>query len=139
MQLKVPCPHCNKVTAVDESKLPDKPVTFACPHCKGKVTADKAKLMATQGAAEAVPAPAAQPAAGAAAPAPDGAHDLPPGASIPPGIAVSEDPAALAEVQARLAPYGCTLEVFPNAEEARAMILMDPPPLVVYIAGAVGA
>lgn len=136
MQLKVPCPHCNKVTAIEDTKLPDKPVTFACPHCKGKVTADKSKLLAALGAE------AASAASAAAAPAPaaeTGSADLPPGASIPPGIVLAEDPAALEEVRGSLSPYGCTLEAMATAEEARGVILMDPPPLVIYIAGTVGS
>ena len=40
---KLPCPHCNRVCAVDSSKLPDRAVAFSCPGCGGRVVVDPAR------------------------------------------------------------------------------------------------
>lgn len=137
-QLRIPCPHCHQVTSVDESKLPDKPVSFACPHCKGKVHVDKAKLMA-QGSALPAPAPVDVPSPLSSGDADGGEDTLPPGASFPPGIITGDDPAQVADVRGRLERHGATLQTMADAEECRGAILLDPHPLVVYVAGAVGA
>jgi len=145
-QLKIPCPHCNKVTSIDETKLPDKAVSFTCPHCRGKVSVDKTKIVCALPPRATTTMMAPAPSAPEPAPAQSHADDdlgeadpLPPGAAIPPGIILGDDPMAIAEIRRRLEGYGCVLDVYPNAEEARAHILMDPPPLVIYVGAAAGA
>jgi DNA ligase D-like protein (predicted 3'-phosphoesterase) len=62
---------------------------------------------------------------------------LPPGEGIPPGFMVAEDREAGAQLQRVLDPYDCVLELFPDALAAREHALLEPPPLLVYLAEAV--
>jgi DNA-directed RNA polymerase subunit RPC12/RpoP len=43
-KIKIKCPSCSKVIAIDPAKLPDKPVRIACPGCGNKIAIDKTKL-----------------------------------------------------------------------------------------------
>ncbi|HET7711889.1 MAG TPA: hypothetical protein VFL80_08160 [Thermoanaerobaculia bacterium] len=65
--IKITCTNCQKPLSLDETKLPNKEVTFPCPVCKTKLVVDKRNLGAG--------APAAQPAAPVAAPAGGGADE----------------------------------------------------------------
>jgi hypothetical protein len=129
-QLRIPCPHCQAVTAIEEEKLPDKPVTFACPHCKGKVSVDKAKLLGTTPGAPAHESAPAEPVE---------AEELPPGATIPSGLILGEDPAAIGQLRELLGRHGSKLDLFSSAEDARNQMLLDPPLIVVYVANALTA
>jgi len=38
--IRITCTNCQKPLSIDESKLPDREVTFPCPACKTKLTVD---------------------------------------------------------------------------------------------------
>ena len=157
--LRVTCQHCQRVVTIDSDKVPDTPVSYRCPSCQGKVVIDKRKLLAggepapaqaaapadvaappPQGLAPATSTPATAPAAGVEPP-PAGERiqelALPPGETLPPGLLITEDPAAGAELQQLLEPFDCVLEPVADAAAARERILLEPPPLLVYLARSV--
>ena len=142
--LRVTCQHCQRVVAIDSEKVPDTPVSYRCPSCQGKVVVDKKKLLAAPPAeAAAAQAPAPPPAAAGAPPAaaPDRQITelaLPPGEGIPPGLLVAEDPELGAQLQRVLEPFDCVLEAVADAATARERALLEPPPLLVWAARAVG-
>ena len=147
--LRVTCQHCQRATVVDSEKLPDQPVSFRCPGCQAKIVVDKRKLLAATDAAgePARSAAAAGVSAAASADRSSGAlvvtpespleMALPPGETIPPGFLVAEDAEAGAQLRRQLEPYDCTLELFADAASARERTLLEPPPLLVYVADAV--
>lgn len=142
--LRVTCQHCQRVVAIDSEKVPDTPVSYRCPSCQGKVVVDKRKLLAPPPAEAAAPPaapPAASPGAAAAPPAPERQVTelaLPPGESIPPGLLVAEDPDLGDQLQRALEPFDCALERVADAAAARERALVEPPPLLVWAARAVG-
>lgn len=46
--IKINCPKCQKPLSLDETKLPNKEVSFPCPVCKTKVSVDKRNLSGPQ-------------------------------------------------------------------------------------------
>jgi hypothetical protein len=62
--IKITCTSCQKPLSLDETKLPDKEVSFPCPVCKARLSVDRRNFAG--GAAGS--APAAEPPAAAAAP-----------------------------------------------------------------------
>ncbi len=64
--IRIVCTNCQKPLSLDETKLPDKEVSFPCPVCKTKLSIDRRKLAG--GAEEAEPAPSVP---AAAAPPPE--------------------------------------------------------------------
>jgi DNA-directed RNA polymerase subunit RPC12/RpoP len=56
-RIKIKCPSCAKVVAIDPAKLPDKPVRIACPGCGHKIAIDKTRLKG-QGDGAGTPEPA---------------------------------------------------------------------------------
>jgi len=162
--LRVTCPQCQRVTVLDSEKVPDQPVSYRCPSCQTKIVVDKRRLLAGGGdtaaalagihaaadAVAAVPPPAANaetPAAnGASASAPQQAAaatdpvlelTLPPGESLPPCILVAEDRVTAAQLQRVLEPFDTAIETFTDVAAARERVLQEPPPLVIWVAGAV--
>ncbi len=55
--VKIPCPHCSRVTKVDSAKLPKKTAAFNCPSCKGRVVVDPEALLKTIAPPEGSPPP----------------------------------------------------------------------------------
>jgi hypothetical protein len=137
--LKVTCQHCQRVVTVDSEKVPDTPVSYRCPSCQGKVVVDKRKLLAggaPDAGATSAPAAAAVVADPPAAAAPDRIQEvaLPPGEGIPPGLMVAEDAELGAALQRALEPFDCVLEVAADAGAARERMLLEPAPLLVWVA-----
>ena len=54
--IRITCTNCQKPLSIDESKLPDREVTFPCPACKTKLTVDRRQF---ESSAAPAPAPAA--------------------------------------------------------------------------------
>src|SRR5437870_4192884 len=60
--IRIVCTNCQKPLSLDETKLPDKEVSFPCPVCKTRLSVDRRKLGGGAGEAEVAPvapAPAA--------------------------------------------------------------------------------
>jgi DNA-directed RNA polymerase subunit RPC12/RpoP len=74
-RVKIKCPGCGKVVAIDPAKLPDKPVRIACPGCGHKIAIDKSKLTGQQNGAATTEPSAPQAAPGS--PFPDDTPDQP--------------------------------------------------------------
>src|SRR3954468_16832702 len=56
--MKITCTSCQKVLAIDETKLPMKPVLIPCPVCETKLPVDRRNL--EMAAAASAPAPHAE-------------------------------------------------------------------------------
>jgi len=57
--IRIVCTNCQKPLSLDETKLPDKEVSFPCPVCKTKLSVDRRKLGGGAEEAEAAPVAAA--------------------------------------------------------------------------------
>ncbi len=57
--IKIVCTNCQKPLSLDETKLPDKEVSFPCPVCKTKLSVDRRKLNGGAEDSETAPAPPA--------------------------------------------------------------------------------
>jgi hypothetical protein len=63
---------------------------------------------------------------------------LPPGATLPPCVIVAEEREVALQLQRVLEPFEAEVETFTDVTAARERIQQEPPPLVVWVAGAVG-
>jgi len=54
--IKITCSNCHKPLSLDESKLPQKEVTFPCPACKAKIVVDGRNVQAAPAPEAAAPA-----------------------------------------------------------------------------------
>ena len=116
--IKIVCTSCQKPLSLDETKLPDKEVSFPCPVCKTKLTVDRRKL--EMGKAAAPPQPVA----------PETAHEEAPDDTESFGaktLIVGADHPALRQA-AKL--IGCIPLYMPTAQEARALFVQEIPPVV---------
>src|SRR5689334_22866049 len=59
--IRIVCTNCQKPLSLDETKLPDKEVSFPCPVCKTKLSVDRRKLGVGAEESEAPPVPSAPP------------------------------------------------------------------------------
>lgn len=70
--IKITCTSCQKPLSLDETKLPDKEVSFPCPVCKARLSVDRRNFA---GGAPAAAAPAAAEPAAASGDRPDDDED----------------------------------------------------------------
>ena len=116
--IKIVCTNCQKPLSLDETKLPNKEVSFPCPVCKTKLTVDRRNL--EMGKAAAPPQPVAA----------ETAHEEPADDSECFGsktLIVGADHPALRQA-AKL--IGCIPVYMPTAQEARALFVQEIPPVV---------
>jgi len=115
--IKIVCTSCQKPLSLDETKLPNKEVSFPCPVCKTKLTVDRRNL--EMGKAAAPPQPVAPETHEEAA---DDSESF--GAKT---LIVGADHPALRQA-AKL--IGCIPVHMPTAQEARALLVQEVPPVV---------
>ena len=145
--VKIPCPHCNRLCALDPSKLPNRPVAFNCPGCSGKIVVDPTRLgaMSPPVAPPAQPesavappaeAPALEPAP--AAPPPIENLELPPGATLPSGLLCGDGGRVADELRRALGAHGCTLKALGDLAELAGWPVEEVPPLLVVVTRTAG-
>jgi predicted RNA-binding Zn-ribbon protein involved in translation (DUF1610 family) len=116
--IKIVCTSCQKPLSLDETKLPNKEVSFPCPVCKTKLTVDRRNL--EMGKAAAPPQPVA----------PETAHEEAPDDAEGFGsktLIVGADHPALRQA-AKL--IGCIPLHMPTAQQARELFVQEFPPVV---------
>ena len=123
--VRITCKSCQKPLQIDETKLPNQPVTFACPHCKAPMTMDRRELGAEKAAAP-EPAAAPPPAHSAAADDDDDPehHQLGEKAMI-----IGVDSPALRQAARTI---NLTPVFFGNADAARDYFMREYPPVVFF-------
>ncbi|MDX1583431.1 MAG: hypothetical protein R3338_07515 [Thermoanaerobaculia bacterium] len=146
--MKIICGACSKPLSIDESKLPEKEVSFPCPLCKTKLRVDKRTIdpssekphtAAVANGDATAPQPAQTAAAPAAAtpatPAPGtGPVDQSASGEGKPALVVGENSA---EVQQAVRALGYSPVHRASAEEGRDYFLQEFPEIVLFVPQAV--
>jgi len=115
--IKIVCTSCQKPLSLDETKLPNKEVSFPCPVCKTKLTVDRRNLEMGKAAAPPQPVPPET-----HEEAPDDTECF--GAKT---LIVGNDHPALRQA-AKL--IGCIPLHMPTAQQARELFVQEYPPVV---------
>jgi len=128
--MKIVCTSCQKPLSIDETKLPQKEVSFPCPVCKTKLTVDRRNLEGAAAAAshaETAPIPVPSPAGEHASHGEDDEQGFGAKAMI-----VGSDHPALRQAAKMI---GYMPVHFPTAEQAREYFMQEYPPIVIISPG----
>lgn len=136
--VKIICGACSKPLSIDETKLPEKEVSFPCPLCKAKLLVDRRKIDPTSDAPHTA-AVAGGDAPGPAAAAPAPVPSAPSGAEAPTAsgkraLVIGENPA---EVQQAAKALGFSPVHRATIPEGRDYFLSEFPEVVFVVPAAV--
>lgn len=135
----ISCPHCSRSLSIPAAKLPKQVSSFGCPGCKGKILVNPAGELVRESPSEPnkeKPVSHVDPGSGGVASID---FEPPPGATLPSGVIIGNNPSVIEKIRKLVKPYGCELEVLPDAESVRERTQGSVPPLIFCVADKIGS
>lgn len=135
----ISCQHCSRKISIPAAKLPKQVSSLSCPGCKGKIVVDPAEVRLQNSP----PEPATETPATNVDSRSGGAGSIgsepPPEATLPSGVIIGSNPSVIQKIRKVVKPYGCELDVLPDAESVRESVQGNVPPLIFCVADKIGS